>query len=118
MMDLYPLTGVDPIILRDPPEARLDHALPGGTRPPMGFAVARLLARQIAYDYCEHDEHPIAAWIFAHLNDAGPPSDARPPGWLTAPLSMGFSALRPDAMLAFCERALEDLDRRWAVAVR
>ncbi|WP_428263567.1 hypothetical protein [Haliangium sp.] len=111
MMDLYPLSGVDPIIVREP-ELALDHSLPVDARPPMGLAVARLLARQIAYDYaCEHGRHQVAAWIFAHLNQQAPPEGAQAPGWVTPALSTAFTTLRPDAALAFCTRAFEDLDR-------
>jgi hypothetical protein len=114
MMDLAPIPGVDPFILREN-EVALDHAIIEDVRLPMGLAVAILLGRQLAYDFSsEHGCWQDANWIYAALTAGRVDPGVSAPDWAPAEIALGFKALDPDAMLAFYQAAQDKLDRLYA----
>jgi hypothetical protein len=109
MLDLHPLPGIDPEIVY-PPELGgkpvFDLGVAVDSRPPMGWVVAALLLRQIAY----HAEYEISCddvsfWIFETLTGQPLSPRARTPPWLDPELEARFLAFEPEAVLEFCERA-------------
>ena len=108
-MELFPLPAVDPVIV-DEPRFGLEHRIVDDVRPPMGLAVALLLARQLAFEYAsEHGRHDIAGWVFATLTGATPPDEAKPPVWVTPAMADGLAGWQPATMLRFCQRAGDEL---------
>lgn len=109
MLDLHPLPGIDPEIVYPPEfggEPTFDLRVAVDSRPPMGYVVASLLAREIAYFYgYDLPFGWIGNWIFDIAANQPVHPTSKPPPWLDPELEARFLAFEPAAVLEFCERA-------------